>query len=152
MNAPANAPAAMDRSAPKRHARLSAARQRPRPDAENFGGEVSSEPPSRLTSLDHLVGAGEQRCWHIQAERLRGLEVDGQLELGWRLYWEFRRLIASENTIDVVGCAPVRVNRIRPIGDQAAGADEDAEWIDDGQSVPGGQRDDQIAMNYSPRI
>jgi len=45
----------------------------------------------------------------------------------------------------------VRLNGVRPIGDQAAGADEDAEWIDDGQLVPQGQRDDQIAMYYSAR-
>src|SRR6516165_7685447 len=33
--------AASDKPAPKRSARRPAARQRPRPDAENFGGEVS---------------------------------------------------------------------------------------------------------------
>jgi hypothetical protein len=27
-------------------------------------------------SLDHLVGAHEDRCWHSDAERLGGLKVD----------------------------------------------------------------------------
>jgi hypothetical protein len=74
------------------------------------------------------------------------MAIDGQLELSRCSYRELCRLIASENTIDVVGCAPVRVDRIRPIGYQAAGGDEDTERIDDGQSMPGRQRDDQIAM------
>jgi Phage integrase, N-terminal SAM-like domain len=45
-----------DRLVAKPYATRSAARQRPRPVAENFCGEVSFEPPSRFTSLDHLVG------------------------------------------------------------------------------------------------
>jgi hypothetical protein len=34
----------------------------------------------KASLLDHLVGAGEQRFWHGEAHRLRGLEVDHQLD------------------------------------------------------------------------
>jgi hypothetical protein len=32
--------------------------------------------------FDHLIGAGEQRRRHVEAERLRRLEIDDQFELG----------------------------------------------------------------------
>jgi hypothetical protein len=37
-------------------------------------------------SFDHLVGAGEEGWGHFEPERLRGLEVDHKLELGWCLH------------------------------------------------------------------
>ena len=38
---------------------------------------------STAVSLDHLVGAAEQRRRHFEAKRFRSLEIDNQLELGW---------------------------------------------------------------------
>src|SRR5262249_984141 len=33
-------------------------------------------------SFDHLVGAGEQGRRHLEAERVGGFQIDGQVELG----------------------------------------------------------------------
>jgi hypothetical protein len=48
------------------------------------------------------------------AERLGGLEVDRQLVLSRRLHWQVGRLLALENTINVISRAPVLVDRIGP--------------------------------------
>jgi hypothetical protein len=49
------------------------------------------------TLFDHLVGAGEQRQRHGEAERPGGLEVDDQLDLGGLLNRQVGGLLALEN-------------------------------------------------------
>src|SRR5271167_1380183 len=73
----------------------------------------------RQALFDHLVRAGENGCRHVETELLRGPEVDHQLVLGWRLHWQIGGLLALEDAIDVTGRAPVLVDRIRPVRDEA---------------------------------
>jgi len=59
------------------------------PDAVGFEG---------CASLDHLIGAAEQRQRHGDAKRLGGFEVDQQIDLGGLLDRQVGRLLAPENT------------------------------------------------------
>ena len=67
----------------------------------------------RAASFDHLVGAGEQRCWYVQAERLGGLEIDHQLELGGSLDRQFAGVGARQNASDIAGGLRVDRGKIR---------------------------------------
>ena len=54
-------------------------------------------------SLDHLVGAGEEREWDRQAERPRGLQIDHQLEPGRLLYRQVTRLCTLRDPLNILG-------------------------------------------------
>ena len=85
--------------------------------------------------LDHLVGAHQHGRRHVEAERLCGLQVEHGLVPGRRLHRQVGRLLALEDAIDVAGCLLVLVDTIRPVGDQAAGGDEEAFVVDRGRRV-----------------
>src|SRR5262249_20677420 len=51
--------------------------------------------------FDDLVGAGEQRGWHVEGEGFRGIQIDHQFEFGGQLNRQVPRLFAFENTVDV---------------------------------------------------
>jgi hypothetical protein len=52
-------------------------------------------------SFDHLVGNREQLVWNLEAKRLGGLEIDGQLELRRLLNGKIGRLGSLQDAIDI---------------------------------------------------
>src|SRR5215510_1652631 len=111
------APAVSDRSALVQCARLPGARQRLRPDAENFGGEVSFW--TSLTSFDHLVGRGLQHRWHGEAEQSGRLAIDYQLELTGLHDRQVGRLGAVKDATDIGANLPERIRKVRSIAHES---------------------------------
>src|SRR5262249_31097008 len=83
---------------------------------------------------------------HLEAERSRRFEVDDQLVLRWRLHRQIGWLLALQDAVDVTRRAPILIDEIRPVGDQAAIADIKTGVVDDRQSVPSRKRKDQLSM------
>src|SRR5262249_24674891 len=69
-------------------------------------------------SLDHLGGAQQERLGDCQAERVGSGQVDDQFELCRLLDRKVSGLRPLENLVDVLGCAPEQVRKVRSIRHQ----------------------------------
>src|SRR5215831_5908739 len=83
---------------------------------EFAAGKFHCEPPSRFTSLDHLVGEQQERLRDRQAERLGGGQVDDEIELGGLLDRDVTRLRPAENLVNIISGAPELLRKAWPIG------------------------------------
>ena len=71
--------------------------------------------------FDHLVGASKKCRWNFEAERLRGLEIDDEIEFDWLRDREVRRRCALENLVNIRGGASYQIGDGRAITHQSAG-------------------------------
>src|SRR5215470_14396023 len=70
---------------------------------------------ARLSLFDHLVGAQKNGCRHIEAEGLRSLEIDHDLELGRQHDRQVRGLLALENSPGVDASPVESILLARPV-------------------------------------
>ena len=66
----------------------------------------------RLTLFDHLVSEREQVRRHCEAKRLRGSEIDGQLDFDRELDGKLARFRAPQDAIGIDRCAPIIIDQI----------------------------------------
>src|SRR5262245_10235308 len=84
-------------------------------------GSFIFEPPSRFTSLDHLVGAGEQHRRNFNAERFGSLEIDHQLELRGLDDRQVSWFGTFENAAHINANQPIRFGVTWPVTCQTTG-------------------------------
>src|SRR6516165_911165 len=78
---------------------------------------------TRGASFDDLVGAGEQRRWNFETERLGRDQADNQIEFGRLFDGEVCRLCAAQNLVDEIGGAAMELQKVRSIRHQTACVD-----------------------------
>lgn len=93
-------------------------------------------------SFNEPVGAQQYFVRERQAERLRGLDIDHQLELDRLLHRKVAGLGALQYLAHVVSTSPVEVGQARPVGQQPAGGDEFKSRECRCDPVLGGERDE----------
>src|SRR3974390_3436820 len=81
-------------------------RHGPQPDSCNA---------AKQCSLDHFVGAGENRWRNGEAQCLSGLEINDKLVLIRCLDWQVGRLLSPEDAIYIAGCLPELANQISAV-------------------------------------
>src|SRR5262249_9724877 len=97
-------------------------------------------------SLNELVGSQQKRLRDRQAERLRCLEVDDQIELGRLLDRQIGGLGPLEDPINVNRRSSLHLRNIYPIGHEATRLDKDLELIDCRDPMRRRQIDDGLSM------
>jgi hypothetical protein len=70
--------------------------------------------------FDQAVCAQHQPGWNLVTDRLRGPEIDDQLELGWLLDRDIRGLASVQDLVHLARGAAVEIAKVRAIGHETA--------------------------------
>src|SRR5690348_630266 len=100
----------------------------------------------RTDSFDHLVGAGEQRLRHGEAERLRGLQVENQLEFAGLIDREIARIGSAQNPIRGLRQPASKIAEFRGVSGQPTCLRVVAIRIYRSQLAPVGEIDNQLPV------
>src|SRR5262249_40639420 len=87
----------------------------------------------------------------VETKRLRGLEIDDQLEFGGLLDRQIARLVAPEDAIDVRRGAPVELDVLDAVGRKSTPDRVVTVSINVGKPVPHCQRNNEVAMHHHQR-
>src|SRR5882724_10635368 len=86
-----------------------------------LGSDQHALPGARPPSVNDLIGALQERWRDRQPDRLRGSEIDDQLELRGLFNGEVRGFGALEDATDVRGGPALQVKKVRAKGHETAG-------------------------------
>ena len=80
--------------------------------------QAAYQAPNRpVQSVNDLGGAYQQSRWHLDAERLRGLEVEDHLDASGLLHRKVRRILSLEDAADIGTGDAIRIADTRAIAD-----------------------------------
>jgi hypothetical protein len=102
--------------------------------------------------LDHLVGGGQQRFGDGEAERLGGLEVDHQLELGRLRDRHLIGLLSPKDVASINSDLAKHLYDTRSIAHQPASIGKDAIPVDRSDLMPRRKRCDVSATSRKERV
>jgi hypothetical protein len=106
----------------------------------------------QVPSLNHIIGASEQRGRDREAKSLSRFEVDHQLVFGVLFDGEVNRLGALDNSSGVGPYLLIPAPDHSPITHQPAAIGEPAEGINRGHCVAGRERDKLFTPSYEERV
>src|SRR6185503_3722654 len=89
---------------------------------------------------------------NLDFERGCGGQVEYEIELGWLLDWQIAWLRATQDLIDILGCASEEVDRAWPVGHETTRSEKVADTVNRWQSCAQRQSVDTGVVGVYERI